>query len=169
MFRRKQPHAIDVRRLSSLIAEGVHIVGDVHVHDGLRVDGHVEGSIVGEEVARAGQDPREDGGHGLLVLSGKGMVTGTVRVRDAVINGTIRGDIHVEDFLELQPDARVTGNISYRRLQMACGATVEGRLERLGETGAAAPTGAAAEAPPGPASKVVSLPRTAALSGTDDR
>ena len=158
MFRRKQPHAIDVRRLSSLIAEGVHIVGDVHVHDGLRVDGHVEGSIVGE-----------DGGHGLLVLSGKGMVTGTVRVRDAVINGTIRGDIHVEDFLELQPDARVTGNISYRRLQMACGATVEGRLERFGETGAAAPTGAAAEAPPGPASKVVSLPRTAALSGTDDR
>jgi cytoskeletal protein CcmA (bactofilin family) len=147
MFRSKPQPSIDVRRLSSLIAEGVHIVGDVIISDGLRVDGHIEGSIAGQ-----------DGSAGLLVLSEKGQVTGSVRVRDAVVNGTILGDIHVEHFLELQANARVTGNISYGQLQMACGATVEGRLDRLGEAAPAA----------GTAGNVVNLQRPAAAAGASD-
>ena len=124
-FRRKSDQTIDVTRLSSLIDGGVEIVGDVLITDGLRIDGRVQGEV------RSRPDAR-----GLLVLSDKGSIEGSVKVHDAVINGTIKGDIEVEHFLELQPGARVTGNISYRKLRMECGASVDGRLQCLGEQAA---------------------------------
>jgi len=122
MFRKKQHTSIEVSKISSLIAPGVEIAGDVIITDGVRVDGHVEGDV------RAKPDTR-----GLLVLSEKGSITGNVQVYDAVVNGTICGDLEVEHFLELQANACVKGNITYRRLQMECGATIEGRLDRLAE------------------------------------
>jgi len=125
-FRRKSDQSIEVTRLSSLIDGGVEIVGDVIITDGLRVDGRVQGDVRSKNEAR-----------GLLVLSEKGSIQGSVKVYDAVINGTITGDVEVEHFLELQPNARVTGSISYRQLRMECGATVDGRLERLAEKQAA--------------------------------
>ena len=119
MFRRKTDQLeIDVTRLSSLVAAGVEIVGDVVVTDGVRIDGQVVGNVVSKSEAR-----------GLLVLSEKGRIEGNVRVHDAVVNGTICGDVEVENFIELQANARVTGAIRYRTLQMACGARVEGMLE----------------------------------------
>jgi cytoskeletal protein CcmA (bactofilin family) len=137
-FRRKSDQAIDVTRLSSLVDRGVEIVGDVIVTDGLRIDGRVQGNVRAKPEARA-----------LLVLSEHGSVEGSVRVYDAVINGTITGDVEVEHFIELQPNARVVGNISYRQLRMECGATVAGRLERMEEPAAAVPA----------ADNVVTLPR----------
>ena len=119
-FRRKTDQSIEVTKLSSLIDRGVEIVGDVIISDGLRVDGRVQGDV-----------RVKDGARGLLVLSEHGSIEGSVRVYDAVINGTITGDVEVEHFIELQPNARVTGNISYRQLRMECGATVAGRLERM--------------------------------------
>ena len=124
MFRRKRNPLIEVTKLSSLVATNVEIRGDIVFSGGLRVDGHVEGNLLGSE-----------GEHGLLVLSEKGSIRGNVRVYDAVINGTIEGDLEVGHFVELQTGSRVTGNITYRQLQMDCGATVEGKLVRLTETG----------------------------------
>jgi cytoskeletal protein CcmA (bactofilin family) len=124
-FRRKSDQAIDVTRLSSLIDGGVEIVGDVLITDGLRIDGRVQGEV------RSRPDAR-----GLLVLSEKGSIEGSVKVHDAVINGTIKGDLEIEHFLELQPGARITGNISYRKLRMECGASVDGRLQCIGEQAA---------------------------------
>jgi len=54
-----------------------------------------------------------------------------------VINGTVVGDLDVEHRLELQSDARVTGTIRYRQLQMDVGANVQGHLLRV--AAAAAP------------------------------
>lgn len=122
MFGSKKKAAIEVAKLSSLIADNLHIVGDVHFSGGLRVDGRIEGNVYGKP-----------GGKGLIVLSEKGSITGKVHAYDAVINGTITGDIDVEHFLELQSSANVTGNLRYRQLQMDCGATVDGKLMRVHE------------------------------------
>ena len=129
MFRRKtdQP-SIDVSRLSSLIAAGVEIAGDVIVTDGVRVDGQVVGNVFSKPETR-----------GLLVLSEQGRIEGNVRVHDAVVNGTICGDIEVENFIELQAGARVTGAIRYRTLQMTCGARVEGTMVCTAESRTHAP------------------------------
>jgi cytoskeletal protein CcmA (bactofilin family) len=125
MFRRKQNKSIEVTKLSSLVSVNVRVAGDVIFSGGVRIDGQVDGNVVGK-----------DGDHSLLVLSEKGAITGNVKVYDAVINGAVAGDIEVEHFLELQPNARVSGNITYRQLQMECGASVDGRLERRGDDGA---------------------------------
>jgi len=122
MFGRKQKKTIEVTKLSSLIADNLHIVGDVLFSGGLRVDGKVEGNVLGKR-----------GEKSLVVLSEKGCITGRVKAYDAVINGTVTGDLDVEHFLELQPGARVFGNISYRQLQMECGATVDGKLLKVDE------------------------------------
>ncbi len=122
MFGRKRNKSIEVTKLSSLIADNVQIVGDVIFSGGLRVDGKIEGNVSNKEGERT-----------LLVLSDKGSVTGRVKVYDAVVNGRIEGDLDVEHFLELQAGARISGNIVYRQLQMECGATVEGKLEKTGE------------------------------------
>lgn len=130
MFRRKQNKSIEVTKLTSLVSVNVQVAGDLLFTGGVRIDGQVQGNVVGR-----------DGDHGLLVLSEKGTINGNVHVYDAVINGTICGDVEVGHFLELQAGARVTGNITYRQLQMECGAHVDGRLERNGEGATAAQDG----------------------------
>ncbi|MCB1915947.1 MAG: polymer-forming cytoskeletal protein [Rhodocyclaceae bacterium] len=127
MLRRKKTNSIEITKLSSLVAENVEITGDLAFSDGLRVDGSVCGNLSNKE-----------GRKGLLVLSERGRIEGNVRVHDAVINGEIVGDVTVEHFLELQPKARITGDIKYRQLQMDCGASVSGTLtcEPEGQAGA---------------------------------
>lgn len=117
MFGRKRSKSIEVTKLSSLIADNLNVVGDVVFSGGLRVDGRIQGNVL-----------NKDGERTLLVLSDKGSIVGRVKVFDAVLNGVIEGDLEVEHFLELQANARVTGNIVYRQLQMECGATVDGKL-----------------------------------------
>ena len=130
MFRKKNTMAIDVSRLAGLLAHDTCVRGDVMFAGGLRIDGRVEGNVLGKPDDRA-----------LLVLSEKGVIVGTVKVHDAVINGRVEGDLEVEHFLELQAGARVTGNITYRTLKLDCGATVDGKLVRMGEEPAAAGAG----------------------------
>lgn len=122
MFGRKNKQTIEVTKLSSLIADNLHIVGDVLFSGGLRVDGKIDGNVLGKR-----------GEKSLVVVSEKGSVVGRVCAYDAVVNGTISGDLEVEHFLELQPGAKVSGNISYRQLQMECGATVDGKLVKVDE------------------------------------
>lgn len=122
MFRKKQNKSIEINKLSSLVADNVEINGDIAFSAGLRVDGRVNGNLSNKE-----------GSKGLLVLSDQGRIEGDVHVYDAVVNGTIVGNLTVDHFLELQPKSRVTGNISYRQLQMDCGASVDGTLTRIGD------------------------------------
>jgi cytoskeletal protein CcmA (bactofilin family) len=123
MFKRreKQP-SIQLTKLSSLIAEDVVITGDVSFASGLRIDGRVIGNVIAH--------PAQGQTRGLLVLSDKGCIEGSVRCGDAVINGTVAGDLDVEHFLELQSNARVSGTIRYQHLKMDVGAAVHGKLTK---------------------------------------
>jgi len=125
---RKQPF-IKMAQLSTLIADGVEITGDLVFGSGMRIDGRVKGDVVGRPVE--GQSPS------LLVLSERGHIEGSIRCGDAVINGTVVGDLDVEHRLELQSEARVTGTIRYRQLQMDVGASVDGHLLRVAAATAA--------------------------------
>jgi cytoskeletal protein CcmA (bactofilin family) len=134
MFRKKNTMAIDVSRLAGLLAHDTIVRGDVMFAGGLRIDGRVEGNVLGKTDDR-----------GLLVLSEKGVIVGSVKAHDAVINGHVEGDLEVDHFLELQAGARVTGNITYGTMKLDCGATVDGKLLRIGDEATAAGTGAGAE------------------------
>ena len=121
--KRKNPSSIKMTQLSSLIAEGVEITGDVIFSGGMRIDGRVNGNVIGRSLD--GKAPA------LLVLSDKGRIEGSVRCGDAVINGTVTGDMEVEHFLELQSSSRVSGTIRYQHLKMDVGAAVQGQLTRV--------------------------------------
>jgi len=121
MFSKKKS-PVKLTKLSSLIAGGMEVRGDVSFVDGLRVDGHIKGNIL----------PASDAMN-LLVLSEVGSIHGNVCAYDAIINGTIVGDLEVLHFLELQESARITGNIRYRQIRMNCGAAVEGKLSKVDE------------------------------------
>ena len=121
--KRKNPSSIKMTQLSSLIAEGVEITGDVVFSGGMHIDGRVNGNVIGRSLD--GKAPA------LLVLSDKGRIEGSVRCGDAVINGTVIGDLEVEHLLELQSEARVSGTIRYRQLQLDVGAAVQGQLVRV--------------------------------------
>jgi len=111
-------------RIDSLIGAGTKIEGDVTFDGGLRVDGEVKGNV-----RSAG-----DSG-GTLVVSEHARIEGEIHVSHLVINGTIIGPVYSSEFLELQPRARVTGDVQYNSLEMHLGAIVQGRLVHQGGTG----------------------------------
>ena len=115
MFDRKKRSQL--KRLDSLIGAGTVVHGDVTFSGGLRIDGRVEGSVIAAE-----------GDTGTLVVSAEARIEGEIRVSHVVINGTVNGPIAVGDHLELQPKARIVGDVSYRTLEMHVGAVIEGRL-----------------------------------------
>jgi cytoskeletal protein CcmA (bactofilin family) len=128
MFSKKKTVGIRQTKLATLIAQDVHITGDLVFSDGLRMDGHVKGNVSGEAGAQT-----------LLVLSDRGSIEGNVHGYDVVVNGRIVGDVIADHFVELQSNAHVTGNIYYQQLRMDCGASVDGKLTRREASQAATP------------------------------
>lgn len=108
-------------RIDSLIGAGTSLVGDVTFSGGLRVDGEIRGNV------RAA-----DGQPATLVLSEHARIEGEISVSHIVINGTVIGPVNSSDFLELQPRARVTGDVEYATIEMHLGAIVQGRLVHQG-------------------------------------
>jgi cytoskeletal protein CcmA (bactofilin family) len=119
MLGRKTKSTID-----SLIGISTKIEGNVNFKGGLRIDGHVKGNVVA--------DTDEDS---MLVISEHAKVEGEVRVAHLVVNGEIVGTVHSTELLELQPRARITGDVYYKALEMHGGALVSGKLthDQLGE------------------------------------
>lgn len=108
------------KRIDSLIGAGTVVRGDLVFSGGMRVDGQIHGNVA-----------CADGQAGTLVVSEQARVDGEVRVSHVVVNGTVNGPITAHDYLELQPKARVTGDVSYKTLEMHLGAVIQGRLDHL--------------------------------------
>lgn len=127
MFGNKRKGHVESNRLTSLVAANMEISGDIEFQEGVRIDGSVSGNVFASEA-----------NHSLFVLSRQGRIKGNVKAYDAVIDGEIEGNLEVEHYLELQSNARITGEIIYRQLSMECGASVSGRLQHVGaSTGSA--------------------------------
>lgn len=116
------------KRIDSLIGAGTVVRGDIVFEGGLRIDGQVVGNVTATE-----------GKPATLVVSEQARVDGRVEVSHVVINGQVHGPVCAPDYLELQPKARIVGDVSYKTLEMHVGAMVQGRLD----PGAAEPGSAA--------------------------
>lgn len=125
MFGRKtgSPSA-NIGNIDCLIGAKTRIEGNTEFEGGLRVDGQIKGNLKG-------------GQNSMLVVSEHAQLEGELHVAHAVINGKVVGTIFVGERLELQPKARITGDVHYQTLEMHPGAVVEGRL--MYHSGEAAP------------------------------
>lgn len=115
MFNKKKQPPI-----KSLIAEGSQITGNISFTDGLRVDGDVAGNV-----------HAKDGGSSILVISETAHVVGEIAADHIIINGSVKGPVHARLMLELQPKARIEGDIQYMALEMHQGALITGLLRPI--------------------------------------
>ena len=106
--------------IRSLISEGTVVQGQLQFSDGLRIDGEVHGDVLATGEGRS-----------ILVVSENARVHGKVKAGHVIIAGEVHGPVHATDLLELQPKARVVGDVRYELLEMHQGARVEGELKPL--------------------------------------
>ncbi|MDH4451239.1 MAG: polymer-forming cytoskeletal protein [Rhodoferax sp.] len=106
--------------IKSLIAEGTEIQGNLSFSEGLRVDGTIVGNVIAAESVAS-----------ILVVSDSACIVGAINADHVVINGTVKGPIHARSMLELQPKARIEGDIDYAALEMHQGALIAGQLRPL--------------------------------------
>lgn len=137
LSRKRNERASNNTHDTSLIARGTVIHGDLRFNGALHLDGRIEGAVLGE------------GPDAVFTLSEHGQVQGDIRVPHAIINGQVQGDIHIEERLELAPQARIHGDVHYKTLEMSAGAQVNGRMShRDGEAKRELPAPALDEAVP---------------------
>ena len=104
-------------KVSTVIGQGTAINGDVGFSGGLHLDGTIEGKVSGEAETQS-----------TLTVSEQGQVKGDVYVDNLILNGAVVGDVYARERVELATNARVTGTVYYRLLEMAMGAEVNGQL-----------------------------------------
>jgi cytoskeletal protein CcmA (bactofilin family) len=115
--RKKQPP------IRSLIGEGLLVQGELRFADGLRIDGEVHGDVLA-----VGDGPN------ILVISERARVRGKVKASHVIINGEVHGTVDSDELLELQPKARIIGEVRYALLEMHPGALVDGEFKPLKTT-----------------------------------
>jgi cytoskeletal protein CcmA (bactofilin family) len=104
-------------RLSGYVGNGTVLTGETSFQAMLRIDGHLTGKISSES--------------GTLIVGASGRVDANVAVAQAIISGTVNGDIVASEKLELTRTARVIGNVQAPRLVIEDGAIFEGGCTML--------------------------------------
>lgn len=115
MFNKKKQPPI-----KSLIAEGSQISGNIAFTDGLRVDGQIVGNVYANDAVAS-----------ILVISETAEVTGEITADHIIINGAVKGPVNARLMLELQPKARIEGDVQYAALEMHQGALITGQLRPI--------------------------------------
>ena len=104
--------------ITTLIDKDTVITGNTSYSGGIRIDGKVIGNL------------KVHGQEGSLLIMGYGSkVTGDVQVEKAIINGEVEGNIKCLDYLELNTNATVNGNIEYDLIEVHEGAKINGYLK----------------------------------------
>jgi cytoskeletal protein CcmA (bactofilin family) len=107
--------------IGTLVGSDTRIQGDIEFTGGCHVDGYVQGNV------RAASEG------GVLSVSERGCVEGSVVAPHVQLNGTIKGDVRATERIVLGPKARVIGNVQYKLIEMSIGAEVNGKLIHEGE------------------------------------
>jgi cytoskeletal protein CcmA (bactofilin family) len=110
-------------KVDTIIGQQTQISGDLHFSGGLHVDGYIKGNVIANE-----------GTTSVLTVSEHGRIEGDVLVPNVILNGSVTGDVHCVERIELAVKAKVTGDVHYNLIEMAMGAEVNGSLLHQTET-----------------------------------
>jgi cytoskeletal protein CcmA (bactofilin family) len=107
------PSRFASKRKSTVIAEGLKIIGNVSADGAIEVNGQVDGDLDCTS----------------LTVSPKAFINGGINARSVVVNGKVEGPINGQDVV-LKSHAFVTGDIQAQSLSIERGAHFEGRSLR---------------------------------------
>jgi cytoskeletal protein CcmA (bactofilin family) len=100
---------------SATIGKAVKVVGQIFTREDLYVDGEVEGTIEALEHK--------------LTVGPNGTVAATVKAREVVALGAIKGNVEATDKIEIRKDAKLTGDIRTARIIIEDGAYFKGSID----------------------------------------
>ncbi len=115
----KNPNEKPCNTIDSLVGVKTDIKGDIVFTGGLRIDGKIKGNITAK-----------GDGNSTLVLSEHAVVLGNVTVPHIIVNGTIKGNVRAAERIEMQHKGEITGDVYYKVIEMAMGATINGSMVR---------------------------------------
>jgi cytoskeletal protein CcmA (bactofilin family) len=98
----------------SVITSDVEITGNVRCSGSLRIDGKLDGEL------NCAAD---------AVIGKHGTIKGNLNVNSVTIEGTVQGNVTAKDKIEMKSTAKVTGDISAKRLAVEDGVTFIGKSE----------------------------------------
>ena len=107
----------DYGEIKAFLGEGTEFKGVLSFQGAVRVDGHLEGEIVGDD---------------LLIVGEPGIIKAEVEVGRVVVSGRVEGNITARKRVELLAPGVVIGNIRTPALVIADGATFNGKSEMEG-------------------------------------
>jgi cytoskeletal protein CcmA (bactofilin family) len=112
--RDKERVGADFGEIRAFLGEGTQFKGVLSFAGAVRIDGHLEGEIVGEE---------------LLIVGEPAQVKAEIEVGTLVVSGRVQGSISARERVELLRPGRVTGTIRTPCLVVAEGAVFNGNCE----------------------------------------
>mgnify|MGYP005811137233 FL=1 len=115
--RDKERVGADFGEIRAFLGEGTQFKGVLSFAGAVRIDGHLEGEIVGEE---------------LLIIGEPAQVKAEIEVGTLVVSGRVQGSISARERVELLKPGRVTGTIRTPCLVVAEGAVFNGNCEMGG-------------------------------------
>ncbi len=113
MFKDKKAAMLSPSNAETIIAQGVKVEGEFHADGDVVIDGEVSGSVSTEKFLRIGETAR---------------IKANVKAHSAVVAGEVQGNIFVTEMLELLATSRVKGDVTTKRISVAAGAQVNGKL-----------------------------------------
>ena len=114
--RDKERVAADFGEIRAFLGEGTQFKGVLSFAGAVRVDGQLEGEIIGEEV---------------LIIGEPGQVKAEIEVGTLIVSGRVHGTVTARQRVELLRPSRVSGTIRTPCLIVAEGAIFNGNCEML--------------------------------------
>ncbi len=105
--------------LNSLV-QGTFIEGKLKATNDIRIDGTIKGELFCDAK---------------VIIGPSGVVEGTIKCQNAVVEGRFDGHLLVKELLNIRETAKVTGEVSYGKLIVQSGAVISGSYQVADEGG----------------------------------
>jgi cytoskeletal protein CcmA (bactofilin family) len=103
--------------LSTIVGKDSAFTGEMEVKGTLRVDGRIKGKIICDETVSIGAT---------------GEVEAEIDAKVVVVAGTVVGNIHASEKIEMQAKAKVLGDVSTKNIVIEQGAIFHGSCQMKG-------------------------------------
>jgi cytoskeletal protein CcmA (bactofilin family) len=155
MFGKESAMKTEEGKISTIIARGTKITGNIDMQGSLRIDGYLKGQVNSSET---------------LTVGGTGVVEGEVRVKEAVVGGKVMGNLVATQKVELESNASIMGDVKTRVFVIKEGGIFHGNCSMKAESEGQSskyipPRPSAAESRPSP----VTAPASGKPQGTTTR
>jgi cytoskeletal protein CcmA (bactofilin family) len=111
VFGKKEKDLMD-RNIATVISDGCVIDGNITSTSSVKIDGLVNGDVKIQQG---------------IIIGNTGKVLGNVKAHEAIIFGSINGNISV-DKLEIKATGRINGDISTQTIEMEFGSVYNGKV-----------------------------------------